>query len=77
MGKDEGNLFCEKRESIKDEVFRMSMEFKMTGLAGFVEEREVAYLDPMIQAVNDLLLSHTGAGNDFHGWVDLPVDYDK
>ena len=55
----------------------MSMEFKMTGLAGFVEEREVAYLDPMIQAANDLLLSHTGAGNDFHGWVDLPVDYDK
>ena len=77
MGKDEGNLFCEKRESIKDEVFRMSMEFKMTGLAGFVEEREVAYLDPMIQAANDLLLSHTGAGSDFHGWVDLPVDYDK
>ena len=25
----------------------------------------------------DLLVSKTGAGNDFLGWIDLPVDYDK
>ena len=25
----------------------------------------------------ELLLSRKGAGNDFLGWIDLPVDYDK
>ena len=25
----------------------------------------------------DLLVSKEGAGNDFLGWIDLPVDYDK
>lgn len=25
----------------------------------------------------ELLVSKTGAGNDFLGWIDLPVDYDK
>ncbi|MGM9612443.1 MAG: glucose-6-phosphate isomerase [Butyricicoccus sp.] len=55
----------------------MSMELKMTGLKGFVEERELGYMDPLIQTANQMLLQHTGAGNDFHGWVDLPVDYDK
>ena len=55
----------------------MSMELKMTGLKGFVEERELGYMDPLIQTANEMLLKHTGAGNDFHGWVDLPVAYDK
>ena len=25
----------------------------------------------------DVLVSKSGAGNDFLGWIDLPVDYDK
>ena len=25
----------------------------------------------------ETLVSKTGAGNDFLGWIDLPVDYDK
>ena len=29
------------------------------------------------QAAFDTLVSGTGAGNDFIGWVDLPVNYDK
>ena len=55
----------------------MSMELKMTGLKGFVEERELGYMNPMIQTANEMLLTHKGPGNDFHGWVDLPVNYDK
>ena len=55
----------------------MSMELKMTGLKGFVEERELGYMNPMIQTANEMLLAHKGPGNDFHGWVDLPVNYDK
>lgn len=55
----------------------MSMELKMTGLKGFVEERELGYMNAMIQTANEMLLTHKGPGNDFHGWVDLPVNYDK
>ena len=29
------------------------------------------------KAAIDTLVNGTGAGNDFTGWVNLPVDYDK
>ena len=31
----------------------------------------------LAQAAKETLVSKSGAGNDFLGWVDLPVDYDK
>lgn len=55
----------------------MAMELKMTGLKGFVEEAELSYMAPLLQAAQDQLYAGTGAGNDFLGWVDLPVNYDK
>ncbi len=55
----------------------MGMELKMTGLQQFVREDEIEKLGPMIKAAEDMLQSKTGAGNDFLGWVNLPVDYDK
>ena len=30
-----------------------------------------------MQAARETLVEKTGAGNDFLGWIDLPVDYDK
>ena len=29
------------------------------------------------ESARDLLLSREGLGNDFLGWIDLPIDYDK
>lgn len=55
----------------------MAMELKLTGLKGFVGEEELAYMAPLVKAAQDTLHSKSGAGNDFLGWVDLPVDYDK
>lgn len=55
----------------------MAMELKLTGLKGFVGEEELAYMAPLVKAAQDTLHSKGGAGNDFLGWVDLPVDYDK
>lgn len=55
----------------------MGMELKATGLRGFVEERELGYMDPLVQTANEMLVQHTGAGSDYHGWVDLPVQYDR
>lgn len=34
-------------------------------------------MQPQIEAVDKVLMNKTGAGNDFLGWIDLPVDYDK
>ena len=44
---------------------------------GFVSEEEVELIRPQVTAAKELLLSKKGAGNDFLGWLDLPVDYDK
>ena len=30
-----------------------------------------------VECAKEVLTSRTGAGNDFLGWIDLPVDYDK
>ena len=43
----------------------------------FVTDEEIySYQDKITKAHNDLH-NKTGAGNDFTGWVDLPVNYDK
>lgn len=55
----------------------MVMELKKTGLEGFVAAHETEMMKPLVKQANDMLVNHTGAGNDFHGWVDLPVNYDK
>ena len=48
-----------------------------TKLEGFLNDHEIAYLEPMVKEAHKLLHEKTGAGNEFLGWVDLPVDYDK
>jgi glucose-6-phosphate isomerase len=55
----------------------MGMELKTAGLRGFVEARELGYMNPLVQTANEMLVQHTGAGSDYHGWVDLPVQYDR
>ena len=55
----------------------MAMELKTTGVAGYVEKRELDNMAPLMHTVNETLLAHTGAGNDFLGWLDLPVNYDR
>ncbi len=55
----------------------MGMELKMTGLTQFVRDGEVEKMGPMIKTAEDMLQAKNGPGNDFLGWVNLPVDYDK
>ncbi|MBQ9360792.1 MAG: glucose-6-phosphate isomerase [Lachnospiraceae bacterium] len=43
----------------------------------FISEEEVELIRPQAEEAKELLLSKKGAGNDFLGWLDLPVDYDK
>lgn len=43
----------------------------------FIREDEVELMKASIEAARDTLENKKGAGNDFLGWIDLPVDYDK
>ena len=55
----------------------MSLNLKDKYVSAFVSNEEIySYQDKITKAHNDLH-NKTGAGNDFTGWVDLPVDYDK
>ena len=44
---------------------------------GFIRSHEIAALQPQVTAAHELLHSGRGLGNDFLGWMDLPVNYDK
>ena len=46
-------------------------------LKGFVSEAEISNMRIQTEAAAELLHSGSGAGNDFLGWLDLPVNYDK
>ena len=43
----------------------------------FFQEHEVEMIAKQVESAAALLESRNGPGNDFLGWLDLPVDYDK
>lgn len=51
--------------------------FDYSKAAQFVSGHEVEYMKKLTLDAKEVLLSRNGAGNDFLGWIDLPVDYDK
>ena len=53
------------------------IKFDSSKLTPFVHENELSEMQAMVNAANTELREGTGAGNDFRGWLDLPVDYDK
>lgn len=52
---------------------KITLDYSKTG----VSQSEIDYLKPHIQTAHTMLHEKTGAGNDFLGWIDLPVNYDK
>ena len=51
--------------------------FDYSKAASFIGAHEVDFMKKTVCEARDVLVSKTGAGNDFLGWIDLPVDYDK
>ena len=51
--------------------------FDYSKAASFISEEEVGYMSKLVDNAKKELLDKNGAGNDFLGWLDLPVDYDK
>lgn len=43
----------------------------------FVAPHELEAVKAQVSAAHNTLVTKSGLGNDFLGWVDLPVDYDK
>jgi len=70
-------VFPFRRLTQKEGDILMAMELKTTGVNGFVKPAELTNMETLLNAVNDELLTGKGAGSDFLGWLDLPVNYDK
>lgn len=51
--------------------------FNYAKAASFINEKEVSYMGKIVENAKGQLIARTEAGNDFLGWLDLPVDYDK
>ena len=55
----------------------MAVSFNGKHLAKFIRPEEYEAIYPQDELAHNQLESKTGAGNDFLGWLDLPVTYDK
>ncbi len=51
--------------------------FDYSKAGAFIRGHEVQSMKKIAEAAKAELLGREGAGNDFLGWIDLPVDYDK
>lgn len=51
--------------------------FDYSRTASVISEEEVRYMGKLAEDAKKVLVAKSGAGNDFLGWIDLPVDYDK
>ena len=54
---------------------KVTLDYSKEGC--FIADHEIESMKTLAQAAKETLVSKSGAGNDFLGWVDLPVDYDK
>ncbi|GAF19217.1 LOW QUALITY PROTEIN: glucose-6-phosphate isomerase [Bacillus sp. JCM 19046] len=53
------------------------IQFDYSKALSFFGEHEVSYLQDQITVAHDSLHNKTGAGSEYLGWIDLPVEYDK
>lgn len=51
--------------------------FDYSKASSFISTEEVSYMEKLVNDAKEQLVNKTGAGNDFLGWIDLPVAYDK
>ena len=51
--------------------------FDYSKAKSFIKDHEIESMKEIAENAKNVLVSGTGAGNDYIGWVNLPVDYDK
>ena len=55
----------------------MAVSFNSKYAADFIRENDLKGLEAQVAAAHETVKNKNGLGNDFLGWVDLPVNYDK
>ena len=53
------------------------VSFDYSKAAGFISTHEVEYMKETAEHAKAKLVSKSGEGSDFLGWIDLPVEYDR
>ena len=53
------------------------ISFDYSKAGKFISEEEIRNMEEITNTAADILMTKRGAGNDYLGWIDLPVDYDK
>ena len=53
------------------------IKFDYSNAKDFIRDHEIDMIEKQVSDAKEYLLSRKGPGNDFLGWIDLPVDYDK
>ena len=54
-----------------------NIKFDYSKAEKFLAKREVEAMQPFVDVAHDLLHESRSLGNDYIGWIDLPVNYDK
>jgi glucose-6-phosphate isomerase len=54
-----------------------TINFDFSNTSGMVSDADVTAMSKRVVEAKKTLLEKTGEGNDFLGWIDLPVNYDK
>ena len=55
----------------------MALKLNNKFIDSYVSSTDIDNISTEVYGAQKLLYSRTGEGNDFLGWIDLPVDYDK
>ena len=61
----------------KTEAVNIMIQVDISPVMHEISQATLDAMEPRVRAAHETLVSRTGAGNDFLGWLDLPVDYDK
>ncbi|MCH4200789.1 MAG: glucose-6-phosphate isomerase, partial [Clostridium tyrobutyricum] len=56
---------------------KKSLTLDLSKTKPYLQESEIEKLQNFVSTADKMVNEKTGAGNDFLGWVNLPVDYDK
>jgi len=55
----------------------MGVRLDVSAAKSFIDQREILQMKEQTELAKSTLVGKSGAGNDFLGWIDLPVAYDK
>lgn len=53
------------------------VRFDYSKVLPFINSEEIKSMEKIVENAKETLLSRSGAGSDFLGWIDLPINYDK